>query len=114
MRRLPVLLLLVALFWQALAPAGPAWASDAVQRWLHDDLHARQASHHHHEDGSIHHEDAGGAIQHAHPAFDLSPALPAAGWSGANVSSRRAAPSATGPRYAGPVLASPLRPPQAG
>lgn len=114
MRRFSALLLLAALFWQALAPAGPAGVVDTVQRWLHEDLHAMQVQHHHHEDGSVHHEEGGGTNHHAHPAFDLNPALLANDWKSTKLPSTRAESDRPGPRYAGPVLAGLLRPPQAG
>lgn len=65
MPRLPVLVvLLLAMVWQAVAMARIGSAVNVLADPAHAALHWQAQSHHHHDDGSYHAGDSADAVQH--------------------------------------------------
>ncbi|MGR4867932.1 hypothetical protein ACIPRI_03565 [Variovorax sp. LARHSF232] len=64
LRRLPVLLLLISAFWQALAVGGHAQALGDLEEAAHAVIHWQEQPHHHHDDGSVSHDVSEESVQH--------------------------------------------------
>jgi hypothetical protein len=80
--RATTVLLLLALLWQSMASAAPAWTSLSTQGLEHAAMHWLQEGHHHHDDGSYERDDSSDSMRHV--TADVSPpvlGLLSEGWS---------------------------------
>jgi hypothetical protein len=63
-RPLATFLLLLCLFWQAIAVAGQVPAFASQEEIAHAALHLQEAAHHHHDDGSVTVDDSDDSKSH--------------------------------------------------
>lgn len=70
-----LLLMVIGMFWQALAVAGQGGLSHAAEDLTHAVLHWSDTGHHHHDDGSYHEDDSAESTQHV--ALDGALSIPA-------------------------------------
>jgi Ni/Co efflux regulator RcnB len=112
-RGLLLSLLLLSLFWQAVAHAAPAAAAGHQPDAEHAALHWQQQAHHHHDDGTWAADDSDESRQHVGVDSAVTAgALPGpAGWRLAPAA--RTAPAVFHPvTLPSPALEGPRRPPR--
>ena len=73
--RLRIVLILVAMLWQAVAMLSPNYVAQRSGEMTHWVVHAQDANHHHHhDDRSLHMDDSGGSVVHSHADGSLTAA----------------------------------------
>lgn len=63
-RRIVLLAVLLAMFWQGVVTARIGWSMTTLAGLEHAALHWQAEDHHHHDDGSFHREDSSESARH--------------------------------------------------
>jgi hypothetical protein len=76
MSHVRIVLILLAMLWQAVAVLSPNYVAQRSGEATHWLAHARDTAHHHHDDRSLHMDNLGGSVVHQHADGSLT----VAGW----------------------------------
>src|SRR5687768_9083694 len=110
-RKVFALLLLLSVFWQAVAITGYVAGLESLDDSGHVVLHWQDSAHHHHDDGVQHADDSDGTVHHMHAeSGNHTTGLVTLGWRDAPALRPVAPMTLAVPQHASPYLKGPLRP----